>query len=319
MLVSVISVLAAASAVAAQSSTVIPAPVVTGNPIGAKYVGTLPPKEGSTLTGSIEATTGADGKGVKFSVSFAGLPETGGPFIYHLHAKPVPADGNCTGTGAHLDPYMRGEVPSCDASKPETCQTGDLSGKYGNATEQTFSAEYTDLYSATLPSDPAFFGALSFVVHLSNKTRIGCANFTMIDAGTNGYGAPPASSYAPESSGYGAAPSSTGYGAAPSSIGYGTAPSSAGYAASSSTGYAAPPLSTGYPMMPPTNTSSGFAQSSGMPLYNATTIAASPTAGLPITPSAASSSAPAEFTAGAAKIAGGAGALLAAAAAALVL
>lgn len=115
----------------------------------------------------------------------------------------------------------------------------------------------------------------------------------MIDAGTNGYGAPPASSYAPESSGYGAAPSST--------------------------GYAAPPLSTGYPMMPPTNTSSGFAQSSGMPLYNATTIAASPTAGLPITPSAASSSAPAEFTAGAAKIAGGAGALLAAAAAALVL
>jgi hypothetical protein len=159
MLVSVISVLAAASAasaVAAQSSTVIPAPVVTGNPIGAKYVGTLPPKEGSTLTGSIEATTGADGKGVKFSVSFAGLPETGGPFMYHLHAKPVPADGNCTGTGAHLDPYMRGEVPGCDASKPETCQTGDLSGKYGNATEQTFSAEYTDLYSATLPSDPAF-------------------------------------------------------------------------------------------------------------------------------------------------------------------
>ncbi|CAN9088097.1 unnamed protein product [Alternaria alternata] len=292
MLVSVISVLAAASAVAAQSSTVIPAPVVTGNPIGAKYVGTLPPKEGSTLTGSIEATTGADGKGVKFSVSFAGLPETGGPFMYHLHAKPVPADGNCTGTGAHLDPYMRGEVPGCDASKPETCQTGDLSGKYGNATEQTFSAEYTDLYSATLPSDPAFFGALSFVVHLSNKTRIGCANFTMIDAG---------------------------YGAAPSSTGYGAAPSSAGYAASSSTGYAAPPLSTGYPMMPPTNTSSGFAQSSGMPLYNATTIAASPTAGLPITPSAASSSAPAEFTAGAAKIAGGAGALLAAAAAALVL
>ena len=156
MLASVISVLAAASAVAAQSSTVIPAPVVTGNPIGAKYVGTLPPKEGSTLTGSIEATTGADGKGVKFSVSFAGLPETGGPFMYHLHAKPVPADGNCTGTGAHLDPYMRGEVPGCDASKPETCQTGDLSGKYGNATEQTFSAEYTDLYSATLPSDPAF-------------------------------------------------------------------------------------------------------------------------------------------------------------------
>ena len=54
--------------------------------------------------------------------------------VYHIHEKPVPADGNCTGTGAHLDPYKRGETPPCDASKPETCQTGDLSGKHGNLT-----------------------------------------------------------------------------------------------------------------------------------------------------------------------------------------
>jgi len=62
--------------------------------------------------------------------------------VYHIHEKPVPADGNCTGTGAHLDPYKRGEVPICDASKPETCQTGDLSGKYGNITARDFSAKY---------------------------------------------------------------------------------------------------------------------------------------------------------------------------------
>jgi hypothetical protein len=142
MLVSIISLLAAATAVTAQSSTVTPAPEVTGNPIGAKYIGTLPKKAGSALAGSIEGSTAADGKGVKFAVSFSGLPETGGPFMYHIHAKPVPADGNCTGTGAHLDPYLRGEVPACDASKPETCQTGDLSGKYGNITEGEFSAEY---------------------------------------------------------------------------------------------------------------------------------------------------------------------------------
>jgi hypothetical protein len=54
--------------------------------------------------------------------------------VYHIHEKPVPSDGNCTGTGAHLDPYKRGEAPPCDATKPETCQTGDLSGKYGNLT-----------------------------------------------------------------------------------------------------------------------------------------------------------------------------------------
>ncbi|KAF1939545.1 Cu,Zn superoxide dismutase-like protein [Clathrospora elynae] len=190
MLSSIVSILAAATAVVAQSSTGNPAPRVANNPIGAQYVATLPLKADNPLVGSIQGSTAADGKGVKFDVSFAGLPETGGPFIYHIHAKPVPADGNCTGTGAHLDPYLRGEAPACDASKPETCQIGDLSGKHGNITDRSFAAAYTDLYLATLPSDPAFFGHLSFVVHLSNKTRIGCANFTMVAAGMYPSGSP---------------------------------------------------------------------------------------------------------------------------------
>lgn len=141
MRTSVLSLLAAASAVSAQSSTVVPAPKVTGNPAGASYIATLPIKEGNPLRGSILASTAPDGVGVKFSVSFSGLPATGGPFMYHIHEKPVPTDGNCTGTGAHLDPYKRGEVPICDASKPETCQTGDNSGKYGNITAQSWSQE----------------------------------------------------------------------------------------------------------------------------------------------------------------------------------
>ena len=141
MLAPILSLLAVASVVSAQSSTTTPAPKVTGNPAGASYVAVLPQKAGSSLRGSISASTSDDGNGVKFSVSFSGLPDSGGPFMYHIHEKPVPADGNCTGTGAHQDPYKRGEVPICDASKPETCQTGDLSGKWGNITSQTFSAE----------------------------------------------------------------------------------------------------------------------------------------------------------------------------------
>lgn len=54
--------------------------------------------------------------------------------MYHIHEKPISADGNCTSAGAHLDPYKRGEVPPCDASMKETCQTGDLSGKFRNLT-----------------------------------------------------------------------------------------------------------------------------------------------------------------------------------------
>ncbi|KAF2833331.1 Cu,Zn superoxide dismutase-like protein [Ophiobolus disseminans] len=176
MRTSVLSLLAAASIVSAQSSVITPAPKVTGNPAGASYVATLPVKEGSPLRGSIQAVTAPDGVGVKFSVSFSGLPSSGGPFMYHLHEKPVTGT-NCTSTGAHLDPYKRGETPICDASKPETCQTGDLSGKFGNFTTASFSAEYVDPYSSTDPKSNAFFGNLSFVLHLANKTRIGCANF----------------------------------------------------------------------------------------------------------------------------------------------
>lgn len=150
MRVQIITLLAAATAVSAQTSTVTPAPVVSANPLGASYVGTLPEKAGSSLRGSIAAVSGADGEGVRFSVAFSGLPAAGGPFMYHIHEKPVPADGNCTGTGAHLDPYKRGEVPICDASKPETCQTGDLSGKHGNITAQAWSQEYVFLFPTCL-------------------------------------------------------------------------------------------------------------------------------------------------------------------------
>lgn len=38
---------------------------------------------------------------------------------------------------------------------------------------------YLDPYSSIRSDDPAFFGNLAFVFHLSNKTRIGCANFTL--------------------------------------------------------------------------------------------------------------------------------------------
>lgn len=141
MRTSVLTLLAAASAVSAQSSTITPAPKVSGNPAGASYVAVLPEKAGSSLSGSIQAVTGPDGVGVKFTVSISGLPDYGGPFMYHIHEKPVPDNGNCTATGAHLDPYKRGEVPICDASKPETCQTGDLSGKFGNITARSWSQE----------------------------------------------------------------------------------------------------------------------------------------------------------------------------------
>ncbi|KAJ4296609.1 Cell surface superoxide dismutase [Cu-Zn] 4 [Kalmusia sp. IMI 367209] len=175
---SILSLLAVATAVVAED-----APVVTQNPIGAQYEATLKPKAPFAVSGAIKIASGASGKGVSVEVAISGLPTEGGPFMYHIHEKAVPEDGNCTATGAHLDPYKRGEVPICDANNKKSCQTGDLSGKYGNITGTSFSATYNDEYLATLASDVSFFGDKSIVVHLSNKTRIGCANFKQLSPG----------------------------------------------------------------------------------------------------------------------------------------
>jgi len=95
------------------------ASVVVNNPPGAVYVATLPTTEFNNpsdprgnVKGSIAATANPNGIGVSFSVSFSNLPTSGGPFLYHIHDQPVSADGNCTNTLAHLDPYIRGEVSS---------------------------------------------------------------------------------------------------------------------------------------------------------------------------------------------------------------
>lgn len=98
---------------------------------------------------------------------------------YHVHVSPVPANGDCTAAGEHLDPYNRGEQPPCDPSDPATCQVGDLSGKHGTASGTSFFAEYTDFYLSTDPSSNAFFGDKSVVIHDATGTRLNCGNFQL--------------------------------------------------------------------------------------------------------------------------------------------
>jgi len=153
----------------------------------ATYVATLPadnfdPLTGSTITGNIAAVSAPGGTGVTFTVNFTGFPAEAeyGPFVYHIHEFPVPADGNCTATVGHLDPTDRGEYYPCVPSAPETCQAGDLAGKHGNITGTSFVATYSDNYLSTVPGSPYYFGDLSVVIHSSNTTRLTCANFVQV-------------------------------------------------------------------------------------------------------------------------------------------
>jgi Cu/Zn superoxide dismutase len=149
------------------------------NPAGAAYQAVLP--ENGPIQGSVVAVTN-ENQGVDFAVNFKNLPKEGGPFPFHIHVAPIPADGNCTGALAHLDPFIRGEATPCNPAKPETCQVGDLSGKYGKAGTNctSYKASFTDPYVSLKPGIGAFFGNRSIVIHYANKTRITCANFTWI-------------------------------------------------------------------------------------------------------------------------------------------
>ncbi|KAF4989716.1 hypothetical protein FDECE_14631 [Fusarium decemcellulare] len=157
---------------------------VQDNPPGVPYKATLPKDrffEDAALDGNVKGSIFAQatdsGNGVKFKVKFSNLPKEGGPFTYHLHAAPVPSDGNCTETLAHLDPFGRGQQPPCDSDDPASCEVGDLSGKHGKIDSDPFEAEFIDYYASTKQGIGAFFGNRSFVLHYSNTTRLTCANF----------------------------------------------------------------------------------------------------------------------------------------------
>lgn len=191
---SIVSVIAAAAVghVAAQTTGELGDATVVSNPAGYVYEAVLPEQpffKGSlegNVKGSIVAMSAPDGKGVQFKVNFSNLPKEGGPFPYHIHVDPVPADGNCTKTLAHQDPFIRGEATPCDTSKPETCQTGDLSGKHGAVGVDGYEKTYVDPYLSIVEGPGSFFGNRSFVFHFANKTRISCANFKLISKPDSG-------------------------------------------------------------------------------------------------------------------------------------
>ncbi|KAF2222917.1 superoxide dismutase [Elsinoe ampelina] len=168
------------------------APIVRNNPLGATYQAVVTATNKSTINGNIVVSTNPTHEGANVQVNLEGLPSTGGPFTWHIHKAPIPENGNCTAALTHLDPYGRGETPACDAANPASCEVGDQSGKWGkmglNGT--SYSANYIDPYLALLPTDPAFVGGKSIVIHYPNKTRIACANFVQVSGGTGNGTAP---------------------------------------------------------------------------------------------------------------------------------
>lgn len=133
----------------------------------------------SSITGSVQFVPANNGS-VLVNVNVAGLPDEGGPFPYHIHQKPVPSDGNCTGTLLHLNPYHGAPNATSNAGQ----EVGDLASKHGNIEGHSFQTSYVDNYISLNPEDPAYIGGLSVVIHFLNNSRITCANLT-VDKGVS--------------------------------------------------------------------------------------------------------------------------------------
>jgi hypothetical protein len=124
------------------------AAVIANNVPGVWAIAEMPGGGDKDILAQVSVASSAKG-GVSMTVNINGGPLLpGGPFskfldrlrnfstliplVYHIHEAAVPSNGNCTATGAHLDPQGRGETPACNARSPASCQVGDLSGKHGN-------------------------------------------------------------------------------------------------------------------------------------------------------------------------------------------
>jgi hypothetical protein len=119
------------------------AETITNNPTSIVYRAQLYGQYG--LQSSVVAQAGPGGVGVRYRLEAKGLFGYGpfGEYIvafnqsltrdlaFGIYEKSVPVNGNCYDIGRKFDPYQRGESLRCQFADPETCQLGDLSGKYG--------------------------------------------------------------------------------------------------------------------------------------------------------------------------------------------
>jgi len=158
------------------------------NPKGEVYSAQFSEK----LSGSITFSTSSDGKSITVKLDLSNLPSQSGNYSYHIHDQPVPPNGNCTLTLAHLDPFVRGQAIPCDPKRPQSCEVGDLSGKHGGipSTNPSYTTTYTDDYITLEQGVGAYIGNRSVVIHTQDTKRFACANITVVTTSGSGSDGP---------------------------------------------------------------------------------------------------------------------------------
>lgn len=159
------------------------APAITNNPTDVVYRADFPTFNSPNVVGivqfySLNGTT-------KVHIDLTGLPKNAGLFSYHIHESGIPTiDGMdmsnaCESAGFHFNPFNAplAKDIACDTFDNDArCQVGDLSGKHGLINTTCFETYYYDPYISLDPSNPAYIGGKSLVLHLEDNTKLACAN-----------------------------------------------------------------------------------------------------------------------------------------------
>ncbi|KAI8865482.1 Cu,Zn superoxide dismutase-like protein [Ramicandelaber brevisporus] len=133
---------------------------------------------GPAMYGAVQFNSLPSGSGVSIAINIVAGPQVGKSYAWHIHNKPVPADGNCVATEGHFDPYnvkanSKPEYKCNPADKLNTCELGDLSGKYGPIKATCGSTFSTCVVDENINMD--MLAGKSVVIH-DGDARIVCAN-----------------------------------------------------------------------------------------------------------------------------------------------
>ncbi|GBC01085.1 hypothetical protein RclHR1_04060013 [Rhizophagus clarus] len=99
--------------------------------------------------------------------------EKGQEYPFHIHENSI-KNNDCETAGFGKDPNYK-----CDPSRPDKCEVGDLSGKYGDLIPDDDGNVIKKDYDAFIKLDGSSgVTGRSVVIHLSdaNQTRYDCAN-----------------------------------------------------------------------------------------------------------------------------------------------
>ncbi|KAJ2335509.1 Superoxide dismutase [Coemansia sp. RSA 2681] len=141
----------------------------------------IAPISGNNVSGNVTFVPISGQTGLKVSVNIGGLKQ-GIQYPFHIHVNVVPADGNCTATGGHLDTYgvkTANTTYKCDKAKPlTTCEIGDLAGIAGNLAANA-NGQATLTFNdpiITFGNNKTSILGHSIVIHNPDNTRLACGN-----------------------------------------------------------------------------------------------------------------------------------------------